>query len=69
MSKDKDTGSTREFDLLMKHYGIDVPPELMNGSFAVYLELSSLSKILRQPRNEASEPSNIFILSSLLRNE
>lgn len=59
----------QEFDLLMATCGVAVPPERRDGSLAVFQELKRMSALLRQPRDAASEPANIFCLDAILRDE
>lgn len=67
MSAEECKSHEREFDLLMLRCGIDVPSDRRIGALAVYLELTRMAVLLRQPRDAASEPSNIFSLEAILR--
>lgn len=57
----------REFDMLMKWSGIIVPPDLRAGAVAGYRELKSITTLLRQLRDAASEPSNVFSIEVIIR--
>jgi hypothetical protein len=59
----------QEFDLLMAKCGVAVPPDRRDGSLAVFRELKRMAALLRQPRDAASEPANIFCLHAILRDE
>lgn len=57
----------QEFDAVMARCGHDVPVDLRPGALAVYLELTRMAALLRQPRAAESEPANVFNLRALLR--
>ncbi len=67
MSTEPQKAHEREFDFMMTRCGHDVPADLRPGALAVYLELTRMATLLRQPRAAESEPSNVFNLQALLR--
>lgn len=69
MNVEHQEAQEREFDMLMARYGVDVPPDRRVGALAVFRELTRMAELLRQPREAADEPSNIFSLHSILRDE
>jgi hypothetical protein len=60
MKDDDKSEQARTFEVLMRRSGLEVPAELWAGTFAGYLELCELTRLLRQPRGAESEPATGF---------
>jgi hypothetical protein len=60
------SADVREFDRAMRRAGLEVPPDLHAGTYAVHQELSRMAALLRQPRAAESEPAHVFALRLLL---
>ena len=58
-----------EFDVIMNSAGLKVPADRRTGTLAAYRELKRMAELLRQPRDETSEPAAIFSLEAILREE
>ena len=55
-------GLEHELDMLLAKAGADVPPHLKAGILAGYRDMKRMAAMVRQPRNAAAEPSNVFSL-------
>jgi hypothetical protein len=62
VSTQEDAALEREFDVLMAKVGAKVPVERRAGIVAGYADMKRMTALLRQPRTEAAEPSNIYSL-------
>jgi hypothetical protein len=67
MSAEDDAALEREFDVLMRKAGATVPPDRRAGVLAGYKEMKRMAALLRQPRSEADEPSNVYSLVEFAR--
>ena len=65
--KQEDAALEREFDVLMAIAGAEVPADRKAGILAGYKDLKRMTALLRQPRTEAAEPSNIYSLTGFAR--
>jgi hypothetical protein len=54
------------FDAAMARRGIQVPDDLWEGAFRVYVELGRMAALMHRPRPVESEPSNVFVIRSLV---
>ena len=63
MSTQEDAALEREFDVLMAKAGAKVPADRKAGILAGYKDMKRMALLLRQPRSEAAEPSNIYSLT------
>jgi hypothetical protein len=59
----EDAALEREFDALMARAGAEVPADRRAGIVAGYKDMKRMTVLLRQPRSEAVEPSNIYSLT------
>ena len=66
MSVENSEGFENEFEVIMRRCGLIVPAERRSGTLATYRELSLMAALLRQPRDAASEPSNVFAIDTHL---
>jgi hypothetical protein len=64
---EEDAALEREFDVLMAMAGAEVPADRKAGILAGYKDMKRMTALLRQPRSEAAEPSNIYSLTSFRR--
>jgi hypothetical protein len=55
-------GLEHELDMLLAKAGADVPSHLKAGVLAGYRDMKRMAAMVRQPRNAAAEPSNVFSL-------
>ena len=69
MHADDDAVLERELDALMAKTGADVPRDRKAGILAGYKEMKRMTALLRQPRSEAAEPSNIYSLVGSARSK
>ena len=67
MRNEEDAALEREFDVLMAMAGAEVPADRKAGILAGYKDLQRMTHLLRQPRTEAAEPSNIYSLTGFRR--
>jgi hypothetical protein len=67
MHAEDDAALERELDALMTKAGADVPRDRKAGILAGYKEMKRMTALLRQPRSEAAEPSNIYSLVDYAR--
>jgi len=67
VSKQEDEELERQFDVLMAKAGAKVPTDRKAGIVAGYKDMKRMSALLRQPRTEAAEPSNIYSLAGFAR--
>ena len=67
MSTEEDAALEREFDVLMAKAGAKVPADRKAGIVAGYRDMKRMTLLLRQPRTEAAEPSNIYSLTGFAR--
>jgi len=67
MSEEQDAVLEREFDMLMAKAGADIPADRKAGVLAGYRDMKRMAALLRQPRSEAAEPSNIYCLTGFAR--
>ena len=63
MNVEEDAALEREFDALMARAGAEVPADRRAGVVAGYKDMKRMTVLLRQPRSEAAEPSNIYSLT------
>jgi hypothetical protein len=63
VSEEEDAALEREFDALMARAGAEVPADRRAGIVAGYKDMKRMTVLLRQPRSEAAEPSNIYSLT------
>ena len=64
-----DAALEREFDVLMAKAGAKVPADRRAGIVAGYKDMKRMTLLLRQPRTEAAEPSNIYSLTGFARSK
>lgn len=69
MSTQEDAALEREFDVLMAKAGAKVPADRKAGIVAGYKDMKRMTKMLRQARTEAAEPSNIYSLLPFARSK
>jgi hypothetical protein len=69
VSTQEDAALEREFDVLMAKAGAKVPADRKAGILAGYKDLKRMTLLLRQPRSEAAEPSNIYSLTGFARSK
>lgn len=69
MSTQEDLPLEQEFDVLMAKAGAKVPADRKAGILAGYKDLKRMILLLRQPRTEAAEPSNIYSLTGFARSK
>lgn len=69
MSTQEDAALEREFDVLMAKAGAKVPADRKAGIVAGYKDMKRMTMLLRQPRTEAAEPSNIYSLVAFARSK
>lgn len=67
MEGEDDVALEREFEALMAKAGANVPADRKAGVLAGYKDMKRLAALLRQPRTEADEPSNVFSLIDFAR--
>jgi len=67
MCSDNAGSDEADFNFLMKRSGIAVPPDRHGGALYVYLELSRMAQLQRQPRTAEDWPASVFDLSATLR--
>ncbi|OYU49232.1 MAG: hypothetical protein CFE31_07655 [Rhizobiales bacterium PAR1] len=67
MSQSADTDLRLEFEVLAKRAGVVIPEDRVEAVFAGYKDLKRMTALLRQPRTAASEPSNTYSLSLLMK--
>jgi len=67
VSTQEDAALEREFDVLMAKAGAKVPADRKAGIVAGYKDMKRMTLLLRQPRTEAAEPSNIYSLTGFAR--
>jgi hypothetical protein len=69
VSTQEDAALEREFDVLMAKAGAKVPADRKAGIVAGYKDIKRMTLLLRQPRTEAGEPSNIYSLIGFARSK
>ena len=69
VSTQEDAALEREFDVLMAKAGAKVPADRKAGIVAGYKDIKRMTALLRQPRTEAAEPSNIYSLAGFARSK
>lgn len=69
VSTQEDAALEREFDVLMAKAGAKVPADRKAGIVAGYKDIKHMTALLRQPRTEAAEPSNIYSLAGFARSK
>ena len=69
MSSQEEAALEREFDVLMAKAGAKVPADRKAGILAGYKDMKRLALLLRQPRSEAAEPSNVYSLTGFARSK
>jgi hypothetical protein len=69
VSTQEDAALEREFDVLMAKAGAKVPTDRKAGIVAGYKDIKRMTLLLRQPRTEAGEPSNIYSLIGFARSK
>lgn len=57
----------REFDVVMRRSGIEVPADWRAGALAAYREMRGMAAKMRQPRDAESEPAGVFLPQLFLR--
>jgi len=63
----QDADLAREFDVLAKRAGLDIPADRRATVFAGFKELRPMLALLRQPRTAAHEPAGTYSILSVTR--